>query len=111
MSQWGEEAWSLPHGVRRVKDERVLVWQGEGGIDPHPMPLPTQEVPTLRQLWARGQQVIMSYEDEATVSRYDQLWPAIPYWWGNAVKTDVLLRFLETKKGQGRPGDITEEAG
>lgn len=71
------------------------------------MPLPTQEVPTLGKLWARGQQVIVSYEDEATVNRYDQLWPAIPYWWGNAVKTDVLLRFLETMKGQGRPGDAT----
>lgn len=53
----------------------------------------------------------MSYEDEATVSRYDQLWPAIPYWWGNAVKTDVLLRFLETMKGHGRPGDITGGGG
>lgn len=72
------------------------------------MLLPTQEVPTLGQLWARGQQVIVSYEDEATVSRYDQLWPAIPYWWGNAVKPDVLLRFLETMKDQGRPGNITE---
>lgn len=70
------------------------------------MLLPTQEIPTLGQLWARGQQVIVSYEDEATVSRYDKLWPAIPYWWGNAVKPDVLLRFLETMKGQGRPGDI-----
>lgn len=73
------------------------------------MLLPTQEVPTLGQLWAREQQVIVSYEDEATVSRYDQLWPAIPYWWGNAVKPDVLLRFLETMKGHGRPGDITGE--
>lgn len=67
---------------------------------------PSGEVPTLRQLWAREQQVIVSYEDEATVSRYDQLWPAIPYWWGNAVKTDVLLRFLETMKGQGRPDGL-----
>ncbi|XP_076778423.1 PI-PLC X domain-containing protein 1 isoform X3 [Arvicanthis niloticus] len=67
---------------------------------------PSGEIPTLGQLWARGQQVIVSYEDEATVSRYDKLWPAIPYWWGNAVKPDVLLRFLETMKGQGRPGGL-----
>eukprot|EP00073_Rattus_norvegicus_P051682 XP_017454066.1 PREDICTED: PI-PLC X domain-containing protein 1 isoform X2 [Rattus norvegicus] len=67
---------------------------------------PSGEVPTLGQLWAREQQVLVSYEDEATVSRHDELWPAIPYWWGNAVKTDVLLQFLETKKGHGRPGGL-----
>ncbi|GAB1289976.1 PI-PLC X domain-containing protein 1 [Apodemus speciosus] len=67
---------------------------------------PSGEVPSLGQLWAREQQVIVSYEDEATVSRYDQLWPAIPYWWGNAVKTDVLLQFLETMKGHGRPDGL-----
>ncbi|XP_052024431.1 PI-PLC X domain-containing protein 1 isoform X2 [Apodemus sylvaticus] len=67
---------------------------------------PSGEVPSLGQLWAREQQVIVSYEDEATASRYDQLWPAIPYWWGNAVKTDVLLRFLETMKGHGRPDGL-----
>ncbi|XP_028633216.1 PI-PLC X domain-containing protein 1 isoform X2 [Grammomys surdaster] len=67
---------------------------------------PSGEVPTLGQLWARGQQVIVSYEDEATVNRYDQLWPAIPYWWGNAVKPEVLLRFLETMKDHGRPGGL-----
>ncbi|XP_063127048.1 PI-PLC X domain-containing protein 1 isoform X1 [Rattus norvegicus] len=66
----------------------------------------SQRVPTLGQLWAREQQVLVSYEDEATVSRHDELWPAIPYWWGNAVKTDVLLQFLETKKGHGRPGGL-----
>ncbi|KAK2497046.1 hypothetical protein MC885_002407, partial [Smutsia gigantea] len=27
-----------------------------------------EEVPTLRQLWARGQQMLVSYEDEGTVS-------------------------------------------
>lgn len=114
MSQRGEEAGpplrGAGWGMGRGGAELVLGWRGERGatlilaLTPCPS---TQEVPTLGQLWAREQQVLVSYEDEATVSRHDELWPAIPYWWGNAVKTDALLQFLETKKGHGRPGDVT----
>ncbi|XP_032127831.1 PI-PLC X domain-containing protein 1 [Sapajus apella] len=67
---------------------------------------PRGEVPTLRQLWARGQQVIMSYEDECFLARHRELWPGIPYWWGNKVKTDALIRYLETMKSCGRPGGL-----
>ena len=66
--------------------------------------IPPQEVPTLRQLWARGQQVILSYEDEASVRRHAELWPGIPYWWGNKVKPRDLIHYLERMKSCGRPG-------
>uniref|UniRef100_A0A8C2RU38 PI-PLC X domain-containing protein 1 n=1 Tax=Capra hircus TaxID=9925 RepID=A0A8C2RU38_CAPHI len=64
------------------------------------------EVPTLRQLWSRGQQVILSYEDEASVSRHVELWPGIPYWWGNKVKPQDLVHYLERMKSCGRPGRL-----
>ena len=41
---------------------------------------------TLHQLWSQGQQVILSYKDEASMSQHAELWPGIPYWWGNQVK-------------------------
>ncbi|KAK2493058.1 hypothetical protein MC885_009070 [Smutsia gigantea] len=49
----------------------------------HMQPSHAHEVPTLRQLWVRGQQVLVSYEDEGTVSQHGALWPRIPYWWGD----------------------------
>uniref|UniRef100_A0ABI0P5V6 Phosphatidylinositol-specific phospholipase C X domain-containing protein n=1 Tax=Bos taurus TaxID=9913 RepID=A0ABI0P5V6_BOVIN len=67
---------------------------------------PRGEVPTLRQLWSRGQQVILSYEDEASVSRHTELWPGIPYWWGNKVKPQDLVNYLELMKSHGRPAII-----
>ncbi|XP_066209153.1 PI-PLC X domain-containing protein 1-like isoform X4 [Saccopteryx leptura] len=65
-----------------------------------------EEVLTLRQLWARGQQVLLSYDDEGTVHRHGELWPAIPYWWGNQVKPEKLIRYLEHMKSCGRPGGL-----
>uniref|UniRef100_A0A8C0QYR7 PI-PLC X domain-containing protein 1-like n=1 Tax=Canis lupus dingo TaxID=286419 RepID=A0A8C0QYR7_CANLU len=65
---------------------------------------PRGEVPTLRQLWARGQQVIVSYEEASVVSRHAELWPGIPYWWGDQVKAQELIRYLERMKSCGRPG-------
>lgn len=67
---------------------------------------PRGEVPTLRELWARGQQVLLSYEDEASVARHRELWPGVPYWWGNKVKPEALIRYLETMKSCGRPGGL-----
>uniref|UniRef100_A0A8I3NZ43 Phosphatidylinositol specific phospholipase C X domain containing 1 n=2 Tax=Canis lupus familiaris TaxID=9615 RepID=A0A8I3NZ43_CANLF len=66
---------------------------------------PRGEVPTLRQLWARGQQVIVSYEEASVVSRHAELWPGIPYWWGDQVKAQELIRYLERMKSCGRPGE------
>ncbi|XP_075855464.1 PI-PLC X domain-containing protein 1 [Microcebus murinus] len=67
---------------------------------------PRGEVPTLRQLWSREQQVLVSYEDESCVGRHCELWPGIPYWWGNKVKTEALIRYLESMKSRGRPGGL-----
>lgn len=67
---------------------------------------PRGEVPTLRRLWARGQQVILSYEDEAAVRRHPELWPGVPYWWGDQVKAAELVRYLERMKSCGRPGGL-----
>lgn len=65
-----------------------------------------KEAATLRQLWARGQQAIVSYDHERSLARHRELWPGIPYWWGNKVKTDALIRYLETMKSCGRPGGL-----
>lgn len=67
---------------------------------------PRGEVPSLRQLWARGQQVVLSYEEEAAVGRHPELWPGIPYWWGDRAAPKKLVRFLERKKAQGRPDGL-----
>ncbi|XP_075395354.1 PI-PLC X domain-containing protein 1-like [Tenrec ecaudatus] len=67
---------------------------------------PRGEVPTLRQLWACGRQVVLSYEAPDSVSRHPELWPAVPYWWGNKVKTDELIQYLETMKSVGRPDGL-----
>ena len=75
------------------------------GVPHAPRPPSLQEVPTLRQLWARGQQVIVSYEEASVVSRHAELWPGIPYWWGDQVKAQELIRYLERMKSCGRPGE------
>ena len=62
-------------------------------------------MPTLNQLWSRGQQVILSYEEESVVSRHGELWPGIPYWWGDQVNAQELIPYLECMKSCGRPGE------
>ncbi|XP_047703632.1 PI-PLC X domain-containing protein 1-like isoform X3 [Prionailurus viverrinus] len=70
------------------------------------MMCPRGEVPTLNQLWTRGQQVILSYEEASVVSRHRELWPGIPYWWGDQVKPQELIHYLEHMKRCGRPGGL-----
>ncbi|XP_027715280.1 PI-PLC X domain-containing protein 1 [Vombatus ursinus] len=67
---------------------------------------PRGELLTLKQLWRHGYRVIVSYEDEFTVHRHKELWPGIPYWWGNKVKTDDLICYLESMKESGRPDEL-----
>lgn len=59
----------------------------------------------MNQLWTRGQQVILSYEEASVVSRHRELWPGIPYWWGDQVKPQELIHYLEHMKRCGRPGE------
>ncbi|XP_029786740.1 PI-PLC X domain-containing protein 1 [Suricata suricatta] len=65
-----------------------------------------EEVPTLNQLWTRGQQVILSYEEATVVCRHHELWPGVPYWWGDQVKAQELIHYLEHKQSCGRPGGL-----
>ncbi|XP_059013742.1 PI-PLC X domain-containing protein 1 isoform X2 [Mustela lutreola] len=67
---------------------------------------PRGEMPTLNQMWSRGQQVILSYEEDSVVNRHAELWPGIPYWWGDQVKPQELIRYLERMKSCGRPGGL-----
>ncbi|XP_077921479.1 PI-PLC X domain-containing protein 1 isoform X2 [Halichoerus grypus] len=67
---------------------------------------PRGDLPTLNQLWSRGQQVILSYEEESVVSRHGELWPGIPYWWGDQVNAQELIPYLECMKSCGRPGGL-----
>ncbi|KAB0338680.1 hypothetical protein FD755_025183 [Muntiacus reevesi] len=52
---------------------------------------PHGEVPILCQLWSQGQQVILSYKDETSMSQHEELWPSIPYWWGNQNSSPSLV--------------------
>ncbi|XP_074069789.1 PI-PLC X domain-containing protein 1 [Macrotis lagotis] len=67
---------------------------------------PRGELLTLKELWRHDYRVIVSYENEIAVHRHKELWPGIPYWWGNKVKTDDLLCYLESMKESGRPDEL-----
>ncbi|XP_034036500.1 PI-PLC X domain-containing protein 1 [Thalassophryne amazonica] len=64
---------------------------------------PKKEVLTLRNLWALGYQVIVSYE-HTMASCHSELWPHIPYWWANKCKAEALIEEFEHRKQHGRPG-------
>ncbi|XP_078514346.1 PI-PLC X domain-containing protein 1 [Lissotriton helveticus] len=64
---------------------------------------PRKENPSLQNMWQKGYQVIISYED-CIAEKHKELWPPIPYWWGNTTRTEALIRYLEKKKHSGRPG-------
>ncbi|XP_053166151.1 PI-PLC X domain-containing protein 1 [Hemicordylus capensis] len=67
---------------------------------------PRNVVPTLRNLWSCGYQVIVSYEDVTQVVRHSELWPAIPYWWGNKTTAQQLIQYMEKRKQNGRPAGL-----
>uniref|UniRef100_A0A8C5BVC8 Phosphatidylinositol-specific phospholipase C, X domain containing 1 n=1 Tax=Gadus morhua TaxID=8049 RepID=A0A8C5BVC8_GADMO len=58
---------------------------------------------TLRNLWAMGYQVIVSYEHKLASGQND-LWAHIPYWWANKCKAEALIQEFEQRKQHGRPG-------
>ncbi|XP_074671069.1 PI-PLC X domain-containing protein 1 isoform X1 [Strix aluco] len=72
---------------------------------------PRNVVPTLRTMWQHGHQVIVSYEEDLEVEEHCELWPAIPYWWGNKTATRALIQYLEHMKRMGRPGRHRESLG
>ncbi|CAL8271592.1 unnamed protein product [Boreogadus saida] len=64
---------------------------------------PKTEPVTLRNLWAMGYQVIVSYEHKLASGQND-LWAHIPYWWANKCKAEALIQEFEQRKQHGRPG-------
>ncbi|KAL6052898.1 hypothetical protein STEG23_015066 [Scotinomys teguina] len=67
---------------------------------------PRGAIPTLRQLWSRQQQVLVSYEEADTVERHAWLWPAIPHWSRGRAGSRGLLGYLESMKDCGRPDGL-----
>ncbi|KAM7225446.1 LOW QUALITY PROTEIN: hypothetical protein CapIbe_023423, partial [Capra ibex] len=67
---------------------------------------PRGKVPTLHQLWSQGQQVILSYKDKTSMSQHAELWPSIPYWWGNQVEPQDFVHCLEYMKSCSHPGRL-----
>lgn len=57
---------------------------------------------TLRSLWKCGYQVLLSYDDEASV-RHEELWPGIPYWWADKKTAKEVISYLDSQKEWGRP--------
>ncbi|XP_029904673.1 PI-PLC X domain-containing protein 1 isoform X1 [Myripristis murdjan] len=66
---------------------------------------PKTDAVTLRNLWALGYQVIVSYEHHI-VNYHSDLWPHIPYWWANKCKAEALIEEFEHRKQHGRPGGL-----
>ncbi|KAA0712999.1 PI-PLC X domain-containing protein 1 [Triplophysa tibetana] len=62
-----------------------------------------EECVTLRNLWSRGYQVIISYEHYGA-NCHQELWSHIPYWWANKSKAEALIEEFERRKQNGRPG-------
>ncbi|CAI5638386.1 unnamed protein product [Oreochromis niloticus] len=60
-----------------------------------------QETPTLRSCWSKGQQVIVSYDDQEL--QHPGLWNQIPYWYANSPDPKKVITYLEGQQRQGRP--------
>lgn len=48
------------------------------------LPIPKQEIPTLKSCWDKGRNVIVSYDYQA--AHHPQLWSKITYYYGNSMK-------------------------
>uniref|UniRef100_UPI0037E84177 PI-PLC X domain-containing protein 1-like n=1 Tax=Semicossyphus pulcher TaxID=241346 RepID=UPI0037E84177 len=63
----------------------------------------SQETPTLRSCWSRGQQVVVSYGDQQMVLQHPELWSGIPYWYADSPDPKKVIAYLEDQKRRGRP--------
>ncbi|KAK2857099.1 hypothetical protein Q5P01_005834 [Channa striata] len=77
----------------------------------------SQETPTLRSCWSRGQQVVVSYGNQPMVLRHPELWAEIPYWYADSSNPEKVVAYLEDQKHRGRPAgfyvsglNLTEDA-
>ncbi|KAK9401888.1 PI-PLC X domain-containing protein 1 [Crotalus adamanteus] len=67
---------------------------------------PRNIVPTLWNMWSSGYQVILSYDKIEQLIKHSELWPEIPYWWGNKDTAQKLIEFLAKRKQSGRPDGL-----
>ncbi|XP_053170672.1 PI-PLC X domain-containing protein 1-like [Scomber japonicus] len=77
----------------------------------------SQDIPTLRSCWSRGQQVIVSYDDQQMAQQHPELWTGIPYWYADSTDPKKVIAYLEDQKRSGRPAgffvsglNLTEDA-
>ncbi|XP_034408800.1 PI-PLC X domain-containing protein 1-like isoform X2 [Cyclopterus lumpus] len=78
---------------------------------------PSQDIPTLRSCWSRGQQVVVSYDNQQVVLQHPELWTEIPYWYADSPDPKKVIAYLEDQKHRGRPAgfyvsglNLTEDA-
>ncbi|XP_061571665.1 PI-PLC X domain-containing protein 1-like [Cololabis saira] len=64
---------------------------------------PSQDVPTLRSCWSKGQQVIVSYDNEQMAVQHVELWTGTPYWYADSPDPKKVIAYLEAQKRRGRP--------
>lgn len=62
---------------------------------------PKAKVPSLKECWESGYQVILSYDDRSFEDPV--LWPRIGYWWADNSDPKEVISFLNNKKQTGRP--------
>ncbi|KAM8722507.1 PI-PLC X domain-containing protein 1 isoform 1-T1 [Acanthopagrus schlegelii] len=77
----------------------------------------SQDTPTLRSCWARGQQVVVSYDDQQMAMQHPELWTRVPYWYADSPDPEKVIAYLEEKQRGGRPAgfyvtglNLTEDA-
>nr|XP_046238421.1 PI-PLC X domain-containing protein 1-like isoform X2 [Scatophagus argus] len=77
----------------------------------------SQDTPTLRSCWSRGQQVVVSYDNQQMVLQHPELWTGIPYWYADSPDPKKVIVYLEDQKCRGRPAgfyaiglNLTEDA-
>ncbi|XP_042261241.1 PI-PLC X domain-containing protein 1 isoform X1 [Thunnus thynnus] len=77
----------------------------------------SQDSPTLRSCWSRGQQVIVSYDNQQMLQQHPELWTGIPYWYADSTDPKKVIAYLEDQKHRGRPAgfyvsglNLTEDA-
>ncbi|XP_061918951.1 PI-PLC X domain-containing protein 1-like isoform X2 [Entelurus aequoreus] len=63
----------------------------------------SQDNPTLRSCWSRGQQVIVSYDNQDMAQDHPELWTGIPYWYADSPNPEKVVAYLEAQKRKGRP--------
>ncbi|XP_030266085.1 PI-PLC X domain-containing protein 1 [Sparus aurata] len=76
-----------------------------------------EDTPTLRSCWSRGQQVVVSYDDQQMVMQHPELWTGVPYWYADSPDPKKVIAYLEDQQRGGRPAgfyvtglNLTEDA-